>query len=140
MLSPKLGLGADRALQFKVVVPSGEYLTANACQNSDLFFALRGGGGGTFGVVTETTFKAEPTPTSIRVYVSSLCRVRISRAAHYCFSAKITFPAVPANWQSVIKIGVQNGIRLSEDGWSGVIGVSTYLSSHCLGLTGGSQL
>jgi FAD/FMN-containing dehydrogenase len=68
LLSPTLGLGADRALQFKVVIPSGEYLVANACQNTDLFFALRGGGGGTFGVVIETTFKVEPKPTSIRVY------------------------------------------------------------------------
>jgi hypothetical protein len=68
LLSPTLGLGVDRALQFKVVTPSGEYLIANACQNSDLFFALSGGGGGTFGVVMETTFKVEPKPISIRVY------------------------------------------------------------------------
>jgi hypothetical protein len=37
------------------VTPRGEYLTANACQNTDLFWALRGGGGGTFGVVLEAT-------------------------------------------------------------------------------------
>ncbi|EEB88350.1 hypothetical protein MPER_13859, partial [Moniliophthora perniciosa FA553] len=43
MLSNTMGLGADRALQFKVVTPDGKYLTANACQNQDLFFALRGG-------------------------------------------------------------------------------------------------
>ena len=47
-------------LEFKVVIPSGAYLTANACQNSDLFFALRGGGGGTFGVVMEVTMRALP--------------------------------------------------------------------------------
>ncbi|KAJ7689187.1 hypothetical protein B0H17DRAFT_1202544 [Mycena rosella] len=60
VLSPVLGLGVDRALQFKVVTPDGVYRTANACQNEDLFFALRGGGGGTFGVVLEATILAAP--------------------------------------------------------------------------------
>ncbi|KAJ7117994.1 hypothetical protein C8R43DRAFT_1036601 [Mycena crocata] len=60
VLSPVLGLGVDRALQFKVVTPDGQYRTANACQNEDLFFALRGGGGGTFGVVLEATILAAP--------------------------------------------------------------------------------
>jgi len=58
-LSPTLGLGVDRVLQFKVVTPDGIYRTANACQNQDLFWALRGGGGSTFGVVLEATTKAE---------------------------------------------------------------------------------
>jgi len=67
LLSNTLGLGADRALQFKVVTPDGQYLTANACQNQDLFFALRGGGGGTFGVVMEMTTRVEPKPIGLRV-------------------------------------------------------------------------
>lgn len=69
MLSNNFGLGADRVLQYRVVTPQGEYLTANACQNTDLFYALRGGGGGTFGVVMESTFLAEPRPLTIQVYV-----------------------------------------------------------------------
>ncbi|KAF5387457.1 hypothetical protein D9757_007766 [Collybiopsis confluens] len=59
-LSNVFGLAVDRVLQIKVVVPTGEYLIANQCQNSDLFFALRGGGGSTFGVVMEATMKALP--------------------------------------------------------------------------------
>lgn len=70
MLSNNFGLGADRVLQYRVVTPQGEYLTANACQNTDLFYALRGGGGGTFGVVMESTFLAEPRPLTIQVYVA----------------------------------------------------------------------
>ena len=35
---------------------------ANAVTNPDLFWALRGGGGGTFGVVVQATLKAHPTP------------------------------------------------------------------------------
>lgn len=59
VLSPVYGLGVDRVLQYKIVTPDGQLRTANECQNSDLFWALRGGGGGTFGVVLEATHKAE---------------------------------------------------------------------------------
>ncbi|KAJ7758659.1 FAD-binding domain-containing protein [Mycena metata] len=60
VLSPVLGLAVDRVLQFKIVTPDGKYRTASACNNEDLFFALRGGGGGTFGVVLEATILAAP--------------------------------------------------------------------------------
>jgi FAD/FMN-containing dehydrogenase len=62
-MSPALGLGVDRVLQFKIVTPDGQYRTVNQCQNQDLFFALRGGGGGTFGVVLESSFVASPQVT-----------------------------------------------------------------------------
>lgn len=45
-LTNYLGLGADRVHQLKVVTPDGVLRTVNACQNPDLFFAMRGGGPG----------------------------------------------------------------------------------------------
>ncbi|KAJ5676073.1 hypothetical protein N7462_008970 [Penicillium macrosclerotiorum] len=51
------GLGSDNALEFEVVTANGSVITVNAYQNSDLFWALRGGGGGTFGVVTSVTLR-----------------------------------------------------------------------------------
>lgn len=62
-MSPALGLGVDRVLEFKIVTPDGAYRTVNRCQNTDLFWALRGGGGGTFGVVLESTFIVSPQVT-----------------------------------------------------------------------------
>jgi hypothetical protein len=59
LLTSQFGLGIDRVLQYKVVTPDGVYRTANMCQNQDLYWALRGGGGGTFGVVMESTSKVE---------------------------------------------------------------------------------
>jgi len=61
-LSSTYGMGADNLLQATVVTPTGEVVTANACSHQELFFALRGGGGGTFGVITEAVMKAFPTP------------------------------------------------------------------------------
>ena len=50
----------DTKVEFKIVTPDGHYRVANECQNDDLFWALRGGGGATWGVVMETTQKVEP--------------------------------------------------------------------------------
>ncbi|OQU95118.1 hypothetical protein CLAIMM_01367 [Cladophialophora immunda] len=58
--SRDFGLGADQVLELEVVLADGALVTANACQYSDLFFALRGGGGGTYGVVVSSTIKAHP--------------------------------------------------------------------------------
>lgn len=60
--SKKFGSGAAGVLEFTVVLASGAIVTANAYQNSDLYWALRGGGGGTFGVVTHMTYLAHPEP------------------------------------------------------------------------------
>ncbi|KAF4626250.1 hypothetical protein G7Y89_g11910 [Cudoniella acicularis] len=59
-LGPTYGMAADNVLEMEVVTPSGEILTVNECQNQDLFWALRGGGGSTFGVITRTTIAAFP--------------------------------------------------------------------------------
>ncbi|RKO93313.1 hypothetical protein BDK51DRAFT_19414, partial [Blyttiomyces helicus] len=59
-LSRKLGLATQNVLELEVVTADGKLLIANRCQNQDLFWALRGGGGGTFGVVTRTTLRTYP--------------------------------------------------------------------------------
>ncbi|KAI6020452.1 hypothetical protein BKA83DRAFT_4302284 [Pisolithus microcarpus] len=56
-LSPTYGLGVDNAIEMTVVTSTGAYLTVNNYQNPDLFWALRGGGGGTYGIVTSVTYR-----------------------------------------------------------------------------------
>lgn len=55
------GIGADQVLEARVVLASGRIVTASPCQNPDLFFAIRGGGPSTYGVVVSTVIKAHPT-------------------------------------------------------------------------------
>ncbi|KAF2454444.1 FAD binding domain-containing protein [Lineolata rhizophorae] len=57
------GLGSDQALEFKVVTADGDLTTANAEENPDLFWALKGGGPSTFGVLTSVTIKTHPEMT-----------------------------------------------------------------------------
>ncbi|KAA1474685.1 FAD-binding domain-containing protein [Dentipellis sp. KUC8613] len=100
VLSNTMGLGVDRVLQYRVVTPDGKYLVANACQNEDLFFALRGGGGGTFGVVLESTILASP-PVPLQAVVV-LWRP----------TANLT--------QSIFSLLVDNAVKWADEGWGGL--------------------
>ncbi len=66
--SRRYGTGAGSVLEFEVVTADGKKRIANACQNTDLFWALRGGGAGTFGVVTKVTFQTHPLPIYTAIY------------------------------------------------------------------------
>ncbi|KAK8093580.1 FAD binding domain-containing protein [Apiospora hydei] len=59
-LTTTFGLAADQTLEFEVVTASGDVVTASRHENEDLYFALSGGGPGTFGVVTAMTVRAHP--------------------------------------------------------------------------------
>ena len=59
-LSSKFGMAADQALEWEVVTGTGEHLVASPSRNADLYWALSGGGGGTYGVVASLTVKAHP--------------------------------------------------------------------------------
>ncbi|KAK3628153.1 hypothetical protein LTR56_018765 [Elasticomyces elasticus] len=58
--SRQFGLGADQVLEAEVVLANGECITASPCLNADVYWAIRGGGPGTYGVVTKTIIKAYP--------------------------------------------------------------------------------
>ena len=58
-ITRKHGLSIDNLLSVDMVLADGSFVTANADQNTDLFWAVRGGGGN-FGVVTEFTYKLHP--------------------------------------------------------------------------------
>jgi FAD/FMN-containing dehydrogenase len=63
------GLTCDALQSATVVLPGGEVVTASAHDNPDLFWALRGGGGGNFGVTTSMTFATFPTADSDLVWL-----------------------------------------------------------------------
>jgi FAD/FMN-containing dehydrogenase len=58
------GTGAANLLEAEVVTADGQVRVANAWTNPDLFWAIRGGGGGTFGVVTRLTLRTHDLPAT----------------------------------------------------------------------------
>src|SRR5918995_5948563 len=58
-LQRKHGLTIDQLVRVDVVTAEGEFVTATADDNADLFWGVRGGGGN-FGIVTEFEFRLNP--------------------------------------------------------------------------------
>jgi FAD/FMN-containing dehydrogenase len=59
--SKAYGTAGASLIEAEAVTADGEVRIANACSNPDLFWALKGGGGG-FGVVTRVTLRTHPLP------------------------------------------------------------------------------
>ena len=70
-----LGLGCDNLVQLRLLNYEGVVLTASDTENPDLYWALRGGGGGNFGVVTSMTFRLPPKVSNV-----TLIDIRYSNA------------------------------------------------------------
>ena len=69
--SRHFGLTCDSLRAAQIVTADGQLRTVTAQSDPDLLWALKGGGGGNFGVVTEFTFKVHPVPASATYFAVS---------------------------------------------------------------------
>jgi len=103
------GLLCDQLTSASVVLPSGQAVTASAASNPDLFWALRGGGGGNFGVTTSLTFATFPTKDVDVV--------------------NLTFP--PESFAQVL-VGWQNWLRTADrNSWALADATVDGMGTHC---------
>jgi FAD/FMN-containing dehydrogenase len=63
--SKGFGSAAASLLEAEIVTADGEIRIVNQCANPDLFWAIKGGGGGSFGVVTKVTLRTHDLPSTI---------------------------------------------------------------------------
>ncbi|MDT7797340.1 MAG: hypothetical protein QOI78_773 [Actinomycetota bacterium] len=102
VLARKYGLTCDHLSSAQVVTADGKLVTASATSEPDLFWALRGGGGGNFGIVTEFTFDTDPAPN---LTVFSL-RFPAGSAANVLNAWQQWIPAMPPElWANLVLSG-----------------------------------
>src|ERR1700720_4656980 len=103
------GLMCDALTSASVVLPGGQAVTASTTNNPDLLGALRGGGGGNFGVTTSLTFATFPT-TDVDV-------------------VNLNFP--PQSFAQVL-LGWQNWLRTADrSSWALADSTTDALGTHC---------
>ena len=111
------GLGADQVLEAQVVLASGKLVTANPCENSDIFFAIRGGGPSSYGIVVSIVIKAHTT---------NIVTAQI-----------LSFAPLSANdysaFMDVVAIVYQSYPNLSDSGFSGYGSWSIYSPTPLVG-------
>jgi FAD/FMN-containing dehydrogenase len=65
--SKGFGLAAASLVEAEIVTADGKIRVVNACRDPDLFWALKGGGGGTFGIVARLTLRTHALPENFGV-------------------------------------------------------------------------
>ena len=65
--SKRYGTGSAGILEVEVILADGSIVVANRYQNRDLFYAMRGGGGGTFGIASKVTLLTHPIPDTLGI-------------------------------------------------------------------------
>jgi FAD/FMN-containing dehydrogenase len=70
--SKKYGLAAASLIEAEIVTADGAVRIANECTNADLFWAIKGGGGGSFGVITRLTLRTHELPETFGAIFATL--------------------------------------------------------------------
>lgn len=112
--SKNYGVAAAGLLEAEVVTADGETRIANACINPDLLWALKGGGGGSFGVVTRLTLKTRDLPDYFGGVFGSL--KANSNAAFRRLTAHIVdfyqIQLLNRHWGEQIRFGTDNSVGI----------------------------
>jgi FAD/FMN-containing dehydrogenase len=113
--SKGFGTAAAGLLEAEVVTADGSLRTVNACTDPDLFWAIKGGGGGSWGVITRLTLRTHELPEyfgaawgTIRAHSDEAFRRLIARFFDF-YSASLFNP----HWGEQVAIGSGNTLKLS---------------------------
>lgn len=113
--SKAFGLAAGSLLQAEVVTADGELRIANACTHPDLFWGLKGGGGGSLGIVTRLTLRVHPLPERFGA-VNMTIKAASPAAFRRLIGLMVDFYAgslMNPHWGEQIRFRPDNVLRLS---------------------------
>ena len=119
-LSRAYGLSVDNLLAVDVVLADGSFVTADAQEHTDLYWAVRGGGGN-FGVVTSFLFRLHPvkmvsagptfwpldqTPQVMKAYREFITQAPEDVSGFFAFLTVPSVPLFPANLHNQKMCGI----------------------------------
>jgi FAD/FMN-containing dehydrogenase len=113
--SKQFGTASASLLEAEIVTADGMVRIANACNEADLFWALKGGGAGSFGVVTRLTLKTWDLPVAFGV-VATTIRAKSDEAYRRLLSEFVAFYAEKLfnpRWGELAKLLPDNRLEIS---------------------------
>jgi FAD/FMN-containing dehydrogenase len=109
--SRRYGTAAGNVLEMEVVTASGEVLAVNENLRPDLFWALRGGGGGTFGVVSNVTMRTYEMPSLIGRVTGSVTAKNDDAFRSLLSELVVLLPILcDSNWGEYISVNPDNSV------------------------------
>lgn len=105
--SRKAGMSCDNVVSFQMVAYDGKLLTVSKSQNKDMFWAMCGGGGGNFGIVTSWKIKMMSVPSTIQ-YASVTYEDSVDTAADVANYFQTWASSVDTNLGSELHVGPNN--------------------------------
>ncbi|KAF2644807.1 FAD/FMN-containing isoamyl alcohol oxidase-like protein MreA [Massarina eburnea CBS 473.64] len=112
----KFGLMADQVIAVEVVTADGRFVHADLKENEDLFWAIRGGGPGNFGIVTSAVVKAHD-PVSFATWSFNFGTEIVggNTTTSIQVSTDVFWKGVSAYFSHLVRINDANGI-----GWNSI--------------------
>ncbi len=113
--SKAFGTASGSLLEAEIVTADGQVRVVNACRDPDLFWALKGGGGGSFGVVTRVTLRVHPLPErfgavnfSVKASSDTAFRRLVGHTVDFCARS-----LVGPHWGEQLRFAPGNLLRVS---------------------------
>jgi FAD/FMN-containing dehydrogenase len=115
VFSKGFGTAAAGLLEAEVVTADGRVRVVNPRNDPDLFWALKGGGGGTFGVITRVTLRTHDLPRWFG-YAAGTIKAQTDQAFKRLIAHFISFyrdKLFNPHWGEQVKLGPDNSLEIS---------------------------
>ena len=108
----KHGMCCEDLVGAKVVLGNGELVNVSETENSEILWALRGGGGMSWGIVTELQIKTFKLPTEIHRFEIEWNQPGNTTVLNNCPTPELEYPtiAILTAWEAVIKSDQTSGL------------------------------